>query len=95
VFYERATINVHPTKKGLKEIGEDHDVYTMKYLKDKPVRSLEYDQFLRLKVCLINKEKISNAATVGTGQVILVFSAELFSRLQKSASAETISRAIV
>lgn len=49
VFYERATINVKPTKKGMKEIGEDHDIYSMKYLKDKPVRNLEYDQFLRLK----------------------------------------------
>ncbi len=50
IFYDRATINVRPTKKGMKEIGEDHDIYTMKYLRNKPIRSLEYDQFLRLKV---------------------------------------------
>jgi hypothetical protein len=37
----------------MKEIGEDHDIYTMKYLRNKPIRSLEYDQFLRLKVFLI------------------------------------------
>lgn len=27
VFYERATISVHPTKKGLKEIDENHPLY--------------------------------------------------------------------
>ena len=60
IFYDRATINVRPTKKGMKEIGEDHDIYTMKYLRNKPIRSLEYDQFLRLKVFFRRHAKLSN-----------------------------------
>jgi transcription elongation factor SPT6 len=47
-FFERATICVKPTPKGLKEIDESHDCYAMKYLKDKPVRELKEDQWLRL-----------------------------------------------
>merc|ERR550534_2037443 len=30
VFQERATISVRPTLKGVKEIGEDHEIFTMK-----------------------------------------------------------------
>jgi len=48
VFFERATINVRPTKKGLKEIDEAHPCYSLKYVKDKPVRDLIGDQFLKL-----------------------------------------------
>ncbi|XP_004536739.1 transcription elongation factor SPT6 [Ceratitis capitata] len=48
VFFERAKIDVHPTKKGLKEIDENHPCYTMKYLLKKPVKDLAGDQFLRL-----------------------------------------------
>lgn len=47
-FYERAKISVVPTKKGLKEIDENHCCYAMKYLKNKPVRDLQGEQFLRL-----------------------------------------------
>lgn len=48
IFFERAKISVAPTKKGSKEIDEHHPLYTMKYLKNKPVGDLEYEQFLRL-----------------------------------------------
>ncbi|XP_055370819.1 transcription elongation factor SPT6 isoform X2 [Condylostylus longicornis] len=50
VFYERAKINVRPTKKGIKEIDENHPCYTMKYLKNKPVRDLKNEQFLKLMI---------------------------------------------
>ncbi|CAG7720260.1 unnamed protein product [Allacma fusca] len=50
VFFHSATINVHPTKRGLKEIDENHPVYTMKFLRDKPVRDLMEDQFLKLTI---------------------------------------------
>ncbi|VDP07566.1 unnamed protein product [Soboliphyme baturini] len=44
----RATITVRPTKKGRKEIDENHMVYTKKYLKCKPVGEVEKDEYLRL-----------------------------------------------
>ena len=47
-FYERAKIDVTPTKQGLKEIDENHPLYTFRFLKGKPVRELVGDQFLRL-----------------------------------------------
>lgn len=47
-YFERAKVSVAPTKQGLKEIDEQHPLYTMKYLKDKPVRDLVGDEFLRL-----------------------------------------------
>lgn len=50
IFYERAKVTVCPTKKGLKEIDELHTCYTIKYLKDKPVRELTGDEFLKLKI---------------------------------------------
>lgn len=49
-FYERAKITVKPTKKGLKEIDEFHNCYTLKYLKNKPVNTLKDDEYLRLKI---------------------------------------------
>lgn len=48
IFFERAKISIAPTKQGQKEIDENHPLYTMKYLKDKPVRDLIADQFLKL-----------------------------------------------
>ena len=48
IYMERAKINVRPTKKGIKEIDESHPIYSMKYLKNKPVRQLIGDQFLKL-----------------------------------------------
>lgn len=48
IFFERAKISVRPTKQGIKEIDEHHPIFTMKYLKNKPVRDFEGDQFLKL-----------------------------------------------
>ena len=47
-FYERATITVKPTKKGMKEIDENHECYALKYLKDKPIQTLKNDDWLKL-----------------------------------------------
>ncbi|RWS30565.1 Transcription elongation factor SPT6-like protein, partial [Leptotrombidium deliense] len=47
-FFERAKMHVKPTKKGYKEIDENHPCYTYKYLKNKPVMELTGDQFLQL-----------------------------------------------
>ncbi|RZF40546.1 hypothetical protein LSTR_LSTR000425 [Laodelphax striatellus] len=47
-FFERAKIDVKPTKKGIKEIDENHPCYCIKYIKGKPVRDLVGDQFLKL-----------------------------------------------
>lgn len=47
-FFERAKINIKPTKKGIKEIDENHPCYSMKYVKNKPVRDLTGDQYLKL-----------------------------------------------
>ncbi|GAB0093481.1 Transcription elongation factor SPT6 [Sergentomyia squamirostris] len=49
-YFERARISVEPTKKGVKEIDESHTCYPMKFLKNKPVRDLIGDQFLRLVI---------------------------------------------
>ncbi|XP_022665863.1 transcription elongation factor SPT6-like isoform X3 [Varroa destructor] len=49
-FFERAKLSVTPTKTGIKEIDESHPCYAFKYLKNKPVRSLQGDQFLKLKM---------------------------------------------
>uniref|UniRef100_A0A3P8TS79 Transcription elongation factor SPT6 n=1 Tax=Amphiprion percula TaxID=161767 RepID=A0A3P8TS79_AMPPE len=53
-FQERAKINIKPTKKGKKEIDEAHFAYSFKYLKNKPVKELNGDQFL--KMCLAENE---------------------------------------
>nr|XP_020473692.1 transcription elongation factor SPT6 [Monopterus albus] len=53
-FQERAKINIKPTKKGKKEVDEAHFAYSFKYLKNKPVKELNGDQFL--KMCLAEEE---------------------------------------
>uniref|UniRef100_A0A670JS76 SPT6 homolog, histone chaperone and transcription elongation factor n=1 Tax=Podarcis muralis TaxID=64176 RepID=A0A670JS76_PODMU len=53
-FQERAKINVAPTKKGKKDVDEAHYAYSFKYLKNKPVKELRDDQFL--KICLAKDE---------------------------------------
>ncbi|XP_055550196.1 transcription elongation factor SPT6 [Wyeomyia smithii] len=55
LYYERAKITVRPTKKGMKEIDENHQCFTMKYLKDKPVRDLIGDQYLKLQIAQCDK----------------------------------------
>ena len=47
-FYDRATLTVRPTKIGLKVIDEAHDCFAMKFIKSKPVRNIEDDQWLKL-----------------------------------------------
>ncbi|KAL1440168.1 hypothetical protein MTO96_009978 [Rhipicephalus appendiculatus] len=47
-FFERAKISISPSKKGLKEIDENHPCYPVKYLKNKPVRDLTGAQFLNM-----------------------------------------------
>uniref|UniRef100_A0A7M4G146 Transcription elongation factor SPT6 n=1 Tax=Crocodylus porosus TaxID=8502 RepID=A0A7M4G146_CROPO len=46
-FQERAKINIAPTKKGKKDVDEAHYAYSFKYLKNKPVKELRDDQFLK------------------------------------------------
>ncbi|KAJ8674975.1 hypothetical protein QAD02_010761 [Eretmocerus hayati] len=58
MYKEKAKISVRPTKKGIKLIDENHPIYTMKYLKDKPVRDLVGDQFLKLSIA--EEEKLVN-----------------------------------
>uniref|UniRef100_G3QB56 SPT6 homolog, histone chaperone and transcription elongation factor n=1 Tax=Gasterosteus aculeatus aculeatus TaxID=481459 RepID=G3QB56_GASAC len=53
-FQERAKINIKPTKKGKKEVDEAHFAYSFKYLKNKAVKELNGDQFL--KMCLAEDE---------------------------------------
>ncbi|KAG7484785.1 hypothetical protein MATL_G00054020 [Megalops atlanticus] len=47
-FQERAKINIKPTKKGKKDVDEAHYAYSFKYLKNKPVKELNGDQFLKM-----------------------------------------------
>lgn len=47
-YRNRAYINVRPTKKGRKEIDENHPIYIRRYLKNKPVKELKSDEFLKL-----------------------------------------------
>ena len=49
VFQEKATLSSKPTQKGVKEIGEDHELFTMKYLKDKPIKEIKDEEFLKLQ----------------------------------------------
>lgn len=58
IFCERAKISVSPTKKGIKEIDENHNCYGMKYLSNKPVRDLTGDQFLKLHIA--EEDKLLN-----------------------------------
>ncbi|XP_066551775.1 transcription elongation factor SPT6 isoform X2 [Amia ocellicauda] len=53
-FQERAKINIKPTKKGKKDVDEAHYAYSFKYLKNKAVKELNGDQFL--KMCLAEEE---------------------------------------
>lgn len=56
VYREKAKITIRPTKQGIKLVDENHPVYTMKYVKDKPVRDLVGDQFLKLAIA--EKDKL-------------------------------------
>ncbi|XP_065088333.1 transcription elongation factor SPT6 isoform X1 [Ochlerotatus camptorhynchus] len=54
-YYERAKLSVRPTKKGIKEIDENHACYPMKYIKEKHVRDMTGDQFLKLQMAQDDK----------------------------------------
>ena len=47
-FEQRAKISTKLTKKGEKEIDEDHGLYQMRFLEDKPITSLTRSQFIQL-----------------------------------------------
>ncbi|KAL0973192.1 hypothetical protein UPYG_G00200120 [Umbra pygmaea] len=47
-FQERAKINIKPSRKGKREVDEAHYGYSFKYLKNKPVKELSGDQFLKM-----------------------------------------------
>lgn len=54
VYHERGKISCHPTKKGMKEVDENHPCYAFKYLRNKPVNTIAYDQFLKIEtVCIL------------------------------------------
>lgn len=53
-FRERAVVKVEPTKKGKKEIDENHQCYSMKYLVNKPIGDLKNEDFLKLYQVLYN-----------------------------------------
>lgn len=55
IYYERAKVSIRPTKKGMKEIDENHACYSIKYIKDKPVRELAGDQYLKLQIAQEDK----------------------------------------
>lgn len=65
IYFERAKISVVPTKQGVKEIDEQHPIYSMKYLKDKPVRDMRCDQFMKLSMA--EKDKL---ITISISEVI-------------------------
>ena len=88
-FFERARIDVIPTKQGLKEIDENHSLYPLKFLKDKPVRDLVDDQFLRLVVAeqdklltIVFQTKIEGATTTSyVDEIKALFTRDEFSKL--------------
>uniref|UniRef100_A0A4D5R9G5 Transcription elongation factor SPT6 n=1 Tax=Scolopendra viridis TaxID=118503 RepID=A0A4D5R9G5_SCOVI len=55
-YFERAKLSIKPTKKGIKEIDENHPCFTVKYLKNKPVKDLVGDMYL--KIHLASEEKL-------------------------------------
>ena len=55
VFYEKAKINITPTAKGKKDIGDYDEQAPFKYLKNKPVNDLQGEQFLKMWVAEQNQ----------------------------------------
>lgn len=47
-YRERAVLKVTPTKKGKKEIDEQHQCYSMKYLINKPISDIKNEDYLKL-----------------------------------------------
>ncbi len=90
-FFKCALIDVIPTKKGLEEIDENHNVFPIKFLKDKPVRDLVGDQYLRLVVAeqhklltIVFQTQIEGAATARyVDEIKALFTCDGFSELVK------------
>ena len=55
MYFERGKLSVAPTKKGLKEIDENHPCYTFEYLSNKPAREFSADQFLKIMIAVDDK----------------------------------------
>ena len=55
VYFERARVTVKPTPKGTKLIDEQHGLYSLKFVKDKPVHDLHNEQYLKLKTAVDDK----------------------------------------
>ncbi|XP_055333559.1 transcription elongation factor SPT6-like [Paramacrobiotus metropolitanus] len=47
-YFEYAVVNVRATNRGIKEIDENHPCFPMKFLKNKPIKSLQDDQYIKL-----------------------------------------------
>lgn len=47
-------ISVYPTKKGIDEIDENHILWGKHYIKDKPIREIYNDDYLKYIRVLIN-----------------------------------------
>ena len=81
-FYDRATLDVCPTKKGMKEIDENHDCYPMRYLKDKPVHTLKNEDWLKLTQAeeqkLITIELANDIKGMGGNSTLLEEAKDLF-----------------
>jgi len=58
-------LNVRPTKKGLKELDENHILYPLRYLKNKFIKDLEREQFLQLLQVGNFESKISSLEGIG------------------------------
>ena len=55
IFQEKAKVSCKPTLKGRKEIGEDHEMYTMKYLGIKPLKEFKNEQFVKVQAAADEK----------------------------------------
>ncbi|XP_054155049.1 transcription elongation factor SPT6-like [Oppia nitens] len=49
-YFERAHLHARPTRKGIKEIDENHPCYQFKYLLNKPIIDFGGDQFLQIMI---------------------------------------------
>ena len=55
VYYKNARISIQPTAKASKLIDEHHSLYSLKYIMDKPVTSLQNEQFLKIRTGVDDK----------------------------------------
>jgi len=82
IFYEKATVTLRPTAKGTKEIGEEHEMYAMKYLHNKPVTSFKNEEFLLVMSAvddkLIDMEIGENLMGVSEGALYTAEAVDLY-----------------